>query len=254
MFEKFNITGKVAIVTGGAGGIGRALAIGLAQHGADVVVTDINLDGLEPISAEIQSQGRKSLAVSSDVTDEKSVIAMVDRVMNEFAHIDVLINAAGIIIRARSENIAIADWNKIIEVNALGTFICCQKVGQVMIEQNKGKIINFSSVRGKKGAYLGASAYCPSKGAVNAMTRNMAVEWAKYNVHVNAIAPSTVHTALTDALIKETERVNTMLAHIPMNRFCEVDDLIGPTVFLASDASNFVTGQILYVDGGYTII
>jgi NAD(P)-dependent dehydrogenase (short-subunit alcohol dehydrogenase family) len=253
MFEKFNLTGKVAIVTGGAGGLGKTISMGLAQHGADVVVTSRTMEKLEPVAKRIQALGRKSLAVTSDVTDEKSVAAMVDRVVKEFSHIDILVNAAGMIIRAQTESIAMADWKKVMEFNAMGTFICCQKVGQVMINQKKGKIVNVSSVRGAVGAPIGAAAYSPSKGAVDAMTRNIAVEWAKFNIYVNAIAPTVIHTELTEGAMKNPDWVKFNLSRIPLNRFGEPDDLIGPVVFLASDASNFITGQILYVDGGSTI-
>ncbi len=253
MFEKFNLTGKVAIVTGGGGGLGKAMAVGLAQHGADVVVTSRTLSKLEPVASEIQALGRKSAAITSDVTDENSVQAMVDQVVNQFGHIDILVNAAGMIVRAQSESIAIADWKKVMEFNAMGTFLCCQKVGQVMIKQNSGKIINISSVRGTLGAPVGAAAYSPSKGAVDAMTRNIAVEWAKFNIQVNAIAPPVVHTELTEAAMQNPDWVKANLSRIPANRFGEPEDLIGPVVFLSSDASNFYTGQVMHVDGGATI-
>ena len=253
MFGKFNLAGKVAIVTGGGGGLGKAMAVGLAQHGADVVITSRTLSKLEPVAKEIEALGRKSAAVVSDVTDENSVQAMVDEVMNRFSHIDILVNAAGMIIRAQSESISIADWKKVMEFNAMGTFICCQKVGQVMIKQQKGKIINISSVRGTLGAPVGAAAYSPSKGAVDAMTRNIAVEWAKFNIQINAIAPPVVRTELTEGAMKNPDWVKANLARIPANRFGEPDDLIGPVVFLSSDASNFYTGQVMHVDGGATI-
>ncbi len=253
MFEKFNLTGKVAIVTGGAGGLGKAMAMGLAQHGADVVVTSRTMEKLQTIAKQIETTGRKSLAVTSDVTDEKSVAAMVDQVVKQFSHIDILVNAAGMIVRAQTESIAIADFKKVMEFNAIGTFICCQKVGQVMINQKKGKIINISSVRGTIGAPVGAAAYSPSKGAVDAMTRNIAVEWAKFNINVNAIAPTVVHTELTEAAMKNPDWLKFNLSRIPLGRLGEPDDLIGPVVFLASDASNFMTGQIIRVDGGATI-
>jgi gluconate 5-dehydrogenase len=229
------------------------MAIGLAQHGADVVVTGRTVSKLEPVVKEIQALGRKGAAVASDVTDEASVQALVDKVVKDFGHIDILVNAAGMIIRAQSESISIADFKKVMEFNCTGTFICSQKVGQVMIKQNSGKIINISSVRGSLGAPVGAAAYSPSKGAVEAMTRNIAVEWAKFNIQVNAIAPPVVHTELTEAAMKNPDWVKANLSRIPANRFGEPDDLIGPVVFLSSDASNFYTGQVMHVDGGATI-
>jgi NAD(P)-dependent dehydrogenase (short-subunit alcohol dehydrogenase family) len=250
MFEIFNLSGKVAIVAGGGGGIGHAIAVGLAKHGADVVVTSRTLSKLEPVSKEIQSLGRKSEAIAADVTDEKSIARMVERVMSRFSRIDILVNAAGISLRSTAEEFPIADWKKVMDFNVVGTFICCQAVGRVMIKQKGGKIINLSSIRGRFGAPMGGSAYSPSKGAVDSLTRTLAVEWAKYNILVNAIAPAVVHTELTQAIIDNKELAKSVLSRIPLGRFALPEDMVGPTVFLASEASNFMTGQIVYVDGG----
>ncbi len=252
MTGPFDLTGKVAIVTGGAGGIGKALALGLAGHGADAVVTSRTLSKLEPVAAEIKAVGRKSLAVACDVTDERSIKEMVERVVQAFSRIDILVNAAGINIRSSAEDISIDDWKKVMEFNALGTFICCQAVGRVMIKQNSGKIVNVSSVRGRYGAPSGAVAYSPSKGAVDTLTRTLACEWAKYNIMVNAVAPTLIETDLTRQALANPEFAKTMKARIPLGRWGFPEDVVGPTVFLASKASDFVTGQIIYVDGGTT--
>jgi gluconate 5-dehydrogenase len=248
----FDLTGEVGIVTGGAGGIGRVLALGLARHGADVVVTSRTLSKLEPVAAEIKAMGKKSLAVASDVTDERSIKAMVEQVVRTFSHIDILVNAAGINIRSSAEDIPVEDWQKVMDFNALGTFICCQAVGRVMIKQRSGKIINVSSVRGRYGAPSGAIAYSPSKGAVDTLTRTLACEWAKYNILVNAVAPTLIETDLTRQALANPEFAKTMKARIPLGRWGFPEDVVGPTVFLASKASDFVTGQIIYVDGGTT--
>jgi gluconate 5-dehydrogenase len=250
MFEKFDLSGKTAIVTGGSGGIGRAMAVGLARHGADVVVSSRTQASLEPVTEEIRKLGRKSLAIAADVTDEKSVAALVDRTMQEFSRVDILTNAAGISLRANAEDFPLADWRKVMEFNVVGTFICCKAVGKVMIQQKGGKIINVSSIRGRFGAPMGGSAYSPSKGAVDSLTRTLATEWAKYNVLVNAIAPAVVHTALTQPIIDNKELAKSVLSRIPLGRFALPEDMVGPTVFLASSASDFITGQIIYVDGG----
>ena len=251
MLKSFDLTGKVAIVTGGAGGIGYALSTGLAQAGADVVVTSRTVEKLKPVAEQIKAMGKKALAVPSDVSDEKSVQAMVDRVMNEFGHIDILVNAAGINIRNTAEGFPIADFKKVMDFNVTGTFLCSQVVAsKAMIQQKSGKIINLSSVRGRFAPPAGGAAYAPSKGAVDSLTRTLAIEWAKYNIFVNAIAPTVVHTELTQAVIDNKALAASVLSRIPLNRFGEPEDMIGPVVFLASDASNFVTGQILYVDGG----
>lgn len=252
MTDLFDLTGKVGIVTGGAGGIGQALAMGLAKHGADVVVTSRTLSKLEPVAAEIKALGKRALAVPSDVTDERSVKDMVDRVVKEFSHIDILVNAAGINIRNSAEDISVEDWQKIMDFNARGTFICCQAVGRVMIKQHGGKIVNVSSVRGRYGAPGGAVGYSPSKGAVDSLTRTLACEWAKYNILVNAVAPTLIETDLTRQALANPEFAKTMKARIPLGRWGFPEDVVGPMVFLVSKASDFVTGQIIYVDGGTT--
>lgn len=252
MADLFDLTGKVGIVTGGSGGIGRVLAIGLAKHGADVVVTSRTLAKLEPVAAEIQALGRKAKAIPCDVTSDRSVKDMVDRAVKEFSRIDILVNAAGINIRNSAEDIPVEDWQKVMDFNARGTFICCQAVGRVMIKQKSGKIVNLSSVRGRYGAPSGAIAYSPSKGAVDTLTRTLACEWAKYNILVNAVAPTLIETDLTRQALANPEFARTMKARIPLGRWGFPEDVIGPTVFLAAKASDFVTGQIIYVDGGTT--
>jgi len=252
MADLFDLTGKIGIVTGGAGGIGKALALGLARYGADVAVTSRTLSKLEPVAADIKAMGRKSLAVASDVTDEHSIEAMVEKVVQTFSHVDILVNAAGINIRNSAEDIPVEDWQRVMDFNARGTFICCQAVGQVMIKQKSGKIVNLSSVRGRYGAPSGAIAYSPSKGAVDTLTRTLACEWAKYNVFVNAVAPTLIETDLTRQALANPEFAKTMKARIPLGRWGFPEDVVGPMIFLASKASDFVTGQIIYVDGGTT--
>jgi gluconate 5-dehydrogenase len=248
----FNLLGKVAIVTGGAGGIGKTLSIGLARHGADVVVTSRTLSKLESVASEINTTGKKALAIACDVTDEQSVNNMVNQAEKEFSHIDILVNVAGTIVRDPAESINIEDWQKVINFNVRGTFLCCQAVGKVMIKQGGGKIINMSSVRGRLGAPVGAVAYSPSKGAVDSLTRTLASEWAKYNIYVNAIAPALIETDLTREALSRPDFAKANLARIPLNRWGYPEDIVGPAVFLASKASDFITGQIIYVDGGTT--
>jgi NAD(P)-dependent dehydrogenase (short-subunit alcohol dehydrogenase family) len=248
----FDLTGKVAIVTGGGGGIGRVLAVGLAEAGADVVVASRGLEKLQPVADKISAMGRKSMAVTMDITQEKSVANMVEQVVKKFGHIDILVNCAGLAIRQPPEKMPVDDWQKVMDFNARGVFISCQAVGRVMIKQGGGKIINISSVRGRYGAE-GTIAYGTSKGAVDATTRLIAFEWAKYKVYVNAIAPTVVATELTKPVLNNVELAKTLLARIPLGRFEEPEDIVGPVIFLASKASDFVTGQVLYVDGGATI-
>jgi len=252
MSKLFDLTGKVAIVVGATGGIGRALALGLADHGADVVVASRRLQELEKVADEVRALGRRSLSISVDVTQEPSVTAMVARSLEAFPRIDILVNASGLAIRRPAESFPIDEWQQVMDVNTRGTFLVCQAVGRVMIEQRSGRIVNLSSVRGRYGLPADYAAYCPSKGAIDTLTRTLACEWAKYNVLVNALAPTVVETDLTREALASPEFAARMKARIPLGRWAMPEDIVGPTVFLASDASGFVTGQILYVDGGVT--
>lgn len=252
MTDLFDLKGKVAIVTGGAGGIGRALALGLADAGADVIVASRRLEHLEPVAKEIKALGRKSLAVTVDVVQEKSVGNMVARVLEVFPRIDILVNAHGLAIRKPAESFPIDEWQQVMDINARGTFLCCQAVGREMVKQRSGKIVNLSSVRGRYGLPAGYAAYCASKGAVDTLTRTLACEWAKYNVLVNAVAPTIVETELTRSALADPEYAKMMKARIPIGRWATPEDIVGPTLFFASKASDFVTGQIIYVDGGVT--
>jgi gluconate 5-dehydrogenase len=246
----FDLTGKVAVITGGNGGFGRAVAVGLAVYGADVAVTARTLASLEETAAEVRKQGRKALAISCDVTDPESVNLMVERTLAEFGRIDILVTAAGIAIRHPAEEMPIDDWQKVMDVNVKGTFLCCQAVGRVMIKQGGGNIITVSSIRGLLGHPGGYSAYGTSKGAIHLLTRQLATEWAKYKIRVNSIAPCIFWTPLTEEVLNNKELYNIFMSRIPWGRAAEPEDFIGAAVYLASDASEMVTGHILYVDGG----
>jgi NAD(P)-dependent dehydrogenase (short-subunit alcohol dehydrogenase family) len=246
----FDLTSKVAIVTGGAGGLGKPLALALARQGADVVVTSRTLAKLEPVAKEIQQLGRKSLAIESDVTNPASLSAMVDRVIKQFSHIDILLNAHGINARFAALEFNPKEYEKVIMFNVVGTFFSCQAVGRVMVQQKQGKIINLSSVRGRNAPKIVGSAYATSKGGVNSLTRTLAVEWADYNIQVNAIAPALLMTDMTREFLSVPETYKTMTAEIPQKRLGETKDIIGPAILLASSESDFMTGQIIYIDGG----
>jgi len=252
MCELFDLTGKVAIVVGGAGGIGHALALGLADAGADVAVASRNIKPLEDVAKEIRAKGRKSMAVSVDIVDENSVKNMVDSILKEFSHIDILVNAAGLAIRHPAVEFSVDEWQQVMDINTRGTFLTCQAAGRVMVKQGSGRIINISSVRGRYGLPGGYAAYCPSKGAVDTLTRTLACEWAKDNVLVNALAPTFVETALTRDALANPEFAKTVKARIPLGKWAMPEDIVGATVFFASKASSFITGQILYIDGGVT--
>ena len=252
MADLFDLTGKVAVMVGGVGGIGRTLTLGIAERGADVVVADLQLEPFEELADKIRAMGRQSLAVKVDVTQEQSVADMVKRVLEVFSHIDILVNVHGLAIRKPAIDFPIDEWQKVMDINTRGTWLCCQAVGRVMLKQRSGKIINMSSVRGRYGLPSGYAAYCPSKGAVDALTRTLACEWAKDNVLVNAVAPTFVETALTRDALANPEFAKTVKARIPLGRWALPEDILGPVVFLASKASDFVTGQIIYIDGGVT--
>jgi NAD(P)-dependent dehydrogenase (short-subunit alcohol dehydrogenase family) len=252
MSKKFDLTGKVALVVGGHGGIGKAIALGLADAGADVAVASRNIEALKSVAKEIEAKGKGSLTVAVDVTDEKKVYAMVAQVLKTFPRIDILVNAAGLAIRKPADTFPIDEWQKVMDINTRGTFLCCQAVGRVMLKQKGGRIINISSVRGRYGLPSGYAAYCPSKGAVDTLTRTLACEWAKSNVLVNAVAPTIVETDLTKDALADPAYAKQMRDRIPMGKWALPEDIVGPTIFFASDASSFVTGQILYIDGGVT--
>lgn len=248
----FDLRGKAAIVTGGSGGFGRAAAIGLAVHGADVAVTSRTLSSLEETAKEVKKQGKKALPISCDVTDPKSVQSMVDQTVKEFGKVDILVTSAGIAMRSAAEDFPIADWQKVMDTNVKGTFLCCQAAGRVMIKQGGGKIITVSSIRGLLGHPGGYAAYGTSKGAVHLLTRQLATEWAKYKINVNSIAPCIFWTPLTEPILNDKKLYDIFMSRIPWGRAAEPEDFIGALVFLSSAASEFITGDILYVDGGST--
>jgi len=247
----FDLTGKVALVVG-VGGLGHAQALGLADCGADVVAADLKPEPAERAAEGVRAKGNQALAVTVDVTQELSVADMVTKTLAVFPRIDILVNAAGITVRKPADSLPINEWQQVMDVNIRGTFLCCQTVGRVMLKQGSGRIINISSVRGRYGVPEGGAAYCASKGAVDTLTRTLACEWAKHNVLVNAIAPTVVETELTYAILSNPESAQQAKARIPLGRWAVPEDIIGPTVFLASKASDFVTGQIIYIDGGVT--
>jgi NAD(P)-dependent dehydrogenase (short-subunit alcohol dehydrogenase family) len=248
-----DLTGKRALVIG-AGGIGSALAAGLAEHGAEVAVADRNLQSAEAAAARVLAVGCRSQVHEVDVTDEASVTALARAVSDSWSGVDILVNAVGIAARMPSESIPLEKMRETFEVNALGTFVCCRVFGSEMIRRGGGKIVNISSVRGRYGTRGGMADYCASKGAVDALTRALAVEWAPHQVYVNAIAPTVVETEFTEAILSNPKAAADLAQRIPLGRWAQPEDLVGPVLFFASPASDYVTGQILFVDGGLTAV
>ena len=254
--ELFDLSGRVAIVTGGSVGLGRQMAQALAEAGANVVLAARRVERCEAAAEMIRREtGTETLAVRCDVSSPEEVKNLVSQTLQRFAKIDILVNNAGATWGAPAVEFPLKGWRRCIGVNLDGTFFCCQEAGKVMIDQKGGKIINMASVTsfvGSEPEAMDAVAYQASKGAVVTLTKDLAVKWARYNVNVNAIAPGWFPSDMTDHTLANSGEV--LLRHIPMRRFGAEDDLKGAIVFLASDASNYVTGHTLAVDGGYLAV
>jgi gluconate 5-dehydrogenase len=243
----FDLTGKVCIVTGGGRGIGRGMAEGLYRHGATVVVSGRTRSVLDEAAA---AMGERALAIACDVSQEDQVIALRDAVLARCGRIDVLVNNAGVDpIFKGIERTTLAEWQHIIDINLTGTFLCCKYLGGAMGEG--GSVINVSSVAGHGGLPRSVP-YCGSKGGVEMMTKALAIDWARRGVRVNTLAPGWVDTDLTHELLTHDVHGKRMLDRTPMGRFATPHDMAGGVVFLASDASSFMTGQSLIIDGGWT--
>ena len=248
--EIFSLEGKTAVVTGGTSGIGRALSLGLAEAGADVVATARREQQVNETASEIEALGRKTLRIPSDVCERGSLERLAAATLEKFGKVDILVNCAGIIKRTPTIDISEEDWNNIINTNLTGTLRASQVFGRPMIERGYGRIINIASLNSFV-ALNEVAAYAASKAAVASLTRSLAVEWSKKGVTVNAIAPGVFRTDLNAKLLDSSPRGQELLMRTPMGRFGKTEELIGATVYLASDSASFVTGQVLVVDGGF---
>jgi 2-deoxy-D-gluconate 3-dehydrogenase len=249
-FPNFNLNGKVALVTGGGRGIGRAIALALAHAGADVAISGRTLSQLQSTAAEINGLGRKSLTITADVSKLQDIENMVNATAREFGKIDILVNNAGINQRAPSIEVTEELWDSVIDTNLKGTFFCCQAVGKIMLKQGKGKIINICSLTSQIGI-MTIAPYGASKSGVLGLTRSLAAEWAKHGINVNAIGPGYHETDLIKPLMENKAWMERVMPRIPIRRIGTTEDLMGVAVFLASDASDYVSGEIIYVDGGF---
>jgi NAD(P)-dependent dehydrogenase (short-subunit alcohol dehydrogenase family) len=251
MRDLFDLSGKVAIVTGTSRGLGQYFGRALAKAGADLVITSRTLSSLTEFKQEIESLGRKALAVQVDVLSQSDIENMVRKAMGEYGKIDVLVNNAGLNIRSPSADFAWEDWDTVVDTNLKGNFFCAQAVGKEMIKRKYGRIINMGSCTCVFGME-GIAPYTASRGGVLMMTKSLAAEWGKYGITVNVLAPGWFKTAQNAALYENKQWVENIKSRIPLNRPGLPNDLDGTVIFLASDASAYITGQIILVDGGFT--
>jgi NAD(P)-dependent dehydrogenase (short-subunit alcohol dehydrogenase family) len=249
-YKKLDLSGKVAVVIGGSSGIGRTIARGLAEAGADVVPSARRTELVNLAADEIESLGRRSLRVSCDVADRGSLEKVLQASVESLGSVDILVNAAGFNQRAPTLDFPDAEWDRLLDTNLTGTLRACQVFGRHMIERGCGRIINIASI-GSFLALYEVAAYCASKAGVASLTKSLAIEWARHGICVNAIVPGYFRTPLSEKLVIGTPRGQEILTRTPMKRFGELDELIGAAIFLASDAASFVTGTLLAVDGGY---
>lgn len=250
----FDLSGKVALVTGAAAGLGRAITVGLAQFGANVLAADIDKKGLEQTVSQATVSDRKILGIQCDTSQPTEIKKMFNQLDDTFNHVDILVNNVGVIARAHPENLTLEDWERVLRINLTGSFLCAQEAGRRMIARGQGgSIINISSIAGASALGRGNFVYSTTKGAINQFTRELAIEWANHNIRVNAILPAQMRTAWVEKLASGPEAdatMKTILRGIPLNRLGEPEDIVGPVVFLASKAGAFVTGALLPVDGG----
>jgi NAD(P)-dependent dehydrogenase (short-subunit alcohol dehydrogenase family) len=249
-FSKLDLSGRVAVVIGGTSGIGRAIAHGLAEAGADVVPSSRRTEQVDTTAAEIEALGRRAVRCTSDVADRESLNELLEQTVAELGKVDILVNCAGITKRTPTLDVSDDEWDSIIETNLTGTLRGCQVFGRHMIENGYGRIINIASLSTFVSLYE-VAAYAASKSAVASLTKSLAIEWAKKGVNVNAVAPGVFRTALNTRLLDETPRGQEFLTRTPMGRFGNVEELAGAAVFLASEAASFITGEVLVVDGGF---
>lgn len=248
----FSLTGRVALITGGGGGLGGAMALALASAGADIALCDVSVAGMEQVAVQVSALGRRCLSIQGDLRERSEIKRVIHTIETEFGRLDIGVNSAGINIRKPALDYDEADWDAIIDLNLKAVFFCCQEEARLMIRTGKGKIINISSLNAENGL-PNRSIYAASKGGLASMSRTLAAEWGPKNVYVNCIGPGQMLTPLTQNLFLESPDGPQILSKIPLGRFGVGADLAGAVVFLASDASDYVLGQTIFVDGGWLI-
>jgi 2-deoxy-D-gluconate 3-dehydrogenase len=250
IMDLFSLQGKVALVTGAAQGIGREIAHGFARYGADIVAVDLTDEKLQALKREIEAQKRRCLILTADLVHGDQIDRMVETAFNEMGKIDILANIAGVNVHKPAVEMTEKDWDFVLDVNLKALFFCCQAVGKVMLRQGSGRIINMSSSFGMVG-FAGRTAYAASKAAVANLTKTLALEWSAKGINVNAIAPGPVWTEARHELFSNPEFYANLVQKVPINRTAKPVEIVGPAIFLASEASSFVTGETILVDGGF---
>lgn len=250
--DYFNLAGKVAIVTGGSKGLGRTMALGLGAAGAKVVVVSRTKQLIEETADEIIKQGGEAIAVPADVKDAQSITNVIDETIGKFDRVDILVNNAGIAPLKSAIEISDEEWNDVLDTNLKSMFFAVRAIGPILIEQKGGKIINIGSVLGKV-ASNSALHYCVSKAGIIQMTRALAFEWAPFNINVNCIAPGYFETEMTHDMQENEKQMKYLNLKIPFKRLGRPEEIAGTAIFLASDASSYITGETIFVDGGYSI-
>ncbi len=249
--DTFRLSGKVAIVTGGSRGLGRAIAIGYGEAGAKVVVVSRSKD-IEETAHEITKRGGDAMALPLDITEERNIKTMINMSIDEFGRLDIVVNNAAIAHMNKAIDMSVEEWDTVLDTNLRATFLICKAAGEKMIKQKKGKIINIGSVLGMRAANM-AVHYCSSKGAIVQLTKALALEWARYNINVNCLAPGYLATEMVQAQQDDEKHSKFLHSKIPFRRFAKPEEIVGTAIFLASEASDYMTGSVVVIDGGYSI-